>query len=173
MNIKKIISGLCVLTPMYVHAASGSAVIPHFLGGLGTSGTSDHWYTMFYITNITDADISVNVKCFDYNGNLLTDDGSANSGKFLARRYNTYNDGLSAYSVSLTIAPHSTTSFYYGNTSTSAAEGYGTIEWTQDGSNTKGLTAFARTYRHLQGVTASSNWNESQYGIQINAGLPF
>jgi len=156
-----------------VFSASGSATIPHFLGGPGNPSVSvDVYVTVLYFSNVTDKPINVSVKLFKHDGTLLTDDGSATTGQFKSWQYDSYNDNVADKSVVMTIQPNSTSLFSI-NPTQSLAQGYGVIEWEQNGNAVQGLVSHGRFYRHFLGHNGTHNLNEMGYSIPINSGMPF
>ncbi len=172
--IKRFIGcALLMASSATTYAASGSAAIPHFLGGPGNPNVAvDVYVTVLYFSNVTDDPITVKIKLFKHDGTLMTDDGSPTTGQFTSWQYNTYNDNVAGTSVSLTIQPHNTALFAV-NPSADIAQGYGVVEWEQDSDAIAGLVAHGRFYRHFLGHNGTHNLNEMGYSIPINSGMPF
>lgn len=150
-----------LLIPSVVQARSGSAVIPTY------------WFTrnekypdvvsnLFYISNITDQPISVDVTLFNCDGTIYKI--PAGDHVYI---YNTISYTLNNINstISFELNPNATTYMVFGTSVYVKRYGYGIIEWTQDSNNTYGLVA--------AGSLLHSQPEVSRYAIPINYGMPF
>ncbi len=118
------------------------------------------------ISNITDSFIDVKVTLHDRTGNILTDNGSKNSGN-VTSYYDliSYDDNISDGTASLQLSSNATVIFNYQAPS-SDHFGYGTIEWEQETTNNiVGLTSSC--------VIQYNNGNSSERSVSINGDMPF
>lgn len=162
--MKKTIKALSLLTALFSTAsiaASGSALIPHFL-----SHKLSNFYSYFYVSNITSEPVDVTITFYDQDGNIITDQGNSSStGYFRGYYYSSYAEPPVDSSIKLTIGPQKTTTISLQSYNTKS--GYGKIEWSQAGTETRtAIIAHGRSYRNKSGY-------EGSYTIPINNGIEF
>ena len=144
-----------------VQAKSGSAVIPFYYFHRN-SAYSDVTKSIFYISNITDQLISVNVTLFSYDGTIYK---VASGDHVNIYNTNSYNLNNINSTISFELNPNTTTYMVFSTDLNLKRYGYGVIEWTQDSNNTYGLVA--------SGSFLHSEPTVSRFALQINEGMPF
>jgi hypothetical protein len=134
-------------------------MIPHFLVDSGG------FTTYFYISNITDANVPVEVDFYSRDGSLVLDGNNESSGDVRAYGGN-YSSYIESYTetVAFNLGPHQTITLHLMPRAWDA--GYGEIRWSQTGSATEALVAHGRAFRMLIS-------REMSYDITINGGKAF
>ncbi len=158
-----------------VSANSGSAIIPHYVASTSYN-KSIRQYTCYYVSNITDQNIDVEVIFYKNDGTIVSDiDNNPLEGTLRGYSVSNYKDTLSDLSLSFTIGPHSNGRFCiissehpdYTNLG-----GYGIITWKQDSKVATGLVAYGMIFSDIK--DSSTNLLGQSLGtIPINNGLPF
>lgn len=151
---------LGTMCPKEAQAASGQAVIPHFISD------SSGFYTYLYFSNITHEDVDVEVALYNEDGTLLTEGNGATSG--YVRAYPStipyYVEPSTGATVTFRIPAHKTFQLRLGPQYFNI--GHGFVTWTQDSAETKALVMQGRVYR-------GQSSREFSYAIVINGGQPF
>ena len=113
--------------------ASGTAYMSYFNCDTGNFA----WWSL---ANITDDPVDVTITFYNYDGTLITDDGSRSTGLFkcptdAAVTVTNYSDSNSDSSIAFTLGAHDLCSFTMGNDYLYSKRGYGVIQWTQENSS--------------------------------------
>ena len=146
-----------------VFAATGSAIIPSWHSVNYGSG-SNQSYFLLNISNITDKATSVSVRLFDKAGNIYQQ-GSGES--LQVADAVSFDTSGTAETVKINIAANATISMSV--LTSTVQNGYGVIEWQQDGS--KSVEALVANGTQL--VYKSDFSHRSERTISINNGMPF
>jgi len=163
MRFFKICLYLILTTIPSVYAATGSAIIPSW-HAVDYGSSSNQSYFLLNISNITEKATSVSVRLFDKAGNIYQQ-GSGES--LQVADAVSFDVSGAAETVKINIAPNATISMSV--LTSSLQNGYGVIEWQQDG--TKSLEALVANGTQL--VYKSDLSHRSERTIAINNGLPF
>ena len=172
--MKKSLIILTVLLNLFAGVAiassnSGSAIIPHYVASR-TVDQKSMLYTWFFVSNITDQDINVEVTFYRNDGSIVHDtDNDPKGGTLRAYSVSNYKQHLSDTSLSFTIGPNSSGQFEivsYEHWEYSKMGGYGIIKWEQNSKAVQGLVAHALEFYEWDKV-------KSQTSVHINNGLPF
>ena len=157
-----------------VSANSGSAIIPHYVASTNYYGLRH--YTWYYVSNITNQNIDVEVIFYKNDGTIVSDiDNNPLEGTLRGYSVSNYKDTLSDLSLSFTIGPHSNGRFCI--TSSEHPDytnlgGYGIITWKQDSKVATALVAHGMIFSDIK--DSSTNLLGQSLGtIPINNGLPF
>lgn len=156
---------VCLLSMTTISlAASGKAMIAPYVTESSSTGTVCKSY--IYLSNITDAPLSIKMTLYKTDGSVLLDTGnSISSGEIAGDSLGDYSENVTNGSVSFSLAAHS--SGRVRITSSDYRIGYGIIEWTQDSQVAYGLIATGESHASLSSGVGFC-WN-----ININNGLPF
>lgn len=157
---------VCLLSlGILTYGASGSAVIPNYIVSNNPGGSINASY--FYISNLTNDQVSIKVTFFKQDGSVLRDSSSGmGNGNVRGNDLLNYNETDTSTSASFTLGANQSGSIFlldlYPGT-----YGYGFIEWEQDSKTAHALIADGfRTYQYPSGAY-------SRYSVPINNGLPF
>ena len=151
---------LTTLTSITADAAQGRAAIPHFI--VDSSG----FRTRFYLSNITNKDLEVEVDLYNIDGTLMQDDNTSTSGVVRLSpqsQTNNYSEN-GGFTAKFTIAPHQTVSLTLQPVTFNV--GHGFIRWNQNGTRRKAMLAHGRASR-------AQTSREVSWAVPINNGKSF
>ena len=151
---------LFLMSSTHLHAASGNVVIPHFY-----TSNSSNLYSFFYLSNISNVPVDVEITFYDKTGAILRGNNDASTGPIRGYEVTNYAEPPVGATATLTIAPNATSRLSLRASLQTA--GHGVIKWTQTNSS-------RRRAMVAQGRVWSQSGSVSQgYAIVINNGKPF
>ncbi len=151
--------------------ADGSAYIPHHYSRTASSTVFN--LTQIWISNTSDATVTITVTFFDHTGTIITDsEGTSSGGTLKAGGSNNYNETTSDGSMTFDLYANDTVNVVIQDSTSTGKIGYGIIEWT---SSTKPGQKKLIAYGSHQAYYKETDYRSFAYerAIPINNGEIF